>query len=96
MNQFNEPYMYSSLWSLSSFPIKEVKRKESNKYIFCAKCGKRAYLKCARCYDRIYCNRFCQELDWPQHKTYCNNIRYLNDFKKATLLKNEIDILSKQ
>lgn len=39
----------------------------------CADCGRspERYLVCAKCKEAIYCGKYCQIWNWPQHKNRC-------------------------
>ena len=41
----------------------------------CQTCSKKndgKLLECAKCSGPRYCNRVCQQADWPNHKKFCN------------------------
>lgn len=39
----------------------------------CADCGRSPakYLVCAKCHEAVYCGKYCQLWDWPQHRARC-------------------------
>jgi hypothetical protein len=42
----------------------------------CARCADPDYCAhalCSKCKRAFYCDRLCQELDWPEHRNYCTD-----------------------
>ena len=65
-------------------------------------CGRVSEWECAKCEEVGYCSETCQEEDWPNHKSFCRDIRRkrkemkrrLKEEQKRSLALRSLDTVS--
>ena len=73
----------------------------------CAHCGNHATLVCVKCkqspsgdlksiHTIFYCSNACQQVDWPQHKSYCKAMKQRKDLSLAADIVQQVAYICRE